>query len=33
MGYYKNLTGHDIMDKLGYYRVYNSGNLKYGLKI
>jgi hypothetical protein len=32
-GFDKNKTSHDIMDELGYYRVYNSGNLKYKLNI
>jgi len=31
MGYDKNMSGHEIMDNLNYYRVYNSGNLKYEL--
>jgi len=31
MGYDKKLTSHEIMDSLNYYRVYNSGNLKYEL--
>jgi len=29
MGYDKNKSAHDIMDSIGYYRVYNAGNLKY----
>jgi len=29
MGYDKNMTEHEIMDSLNYYRIYNSGNLKY----
>jgi len=33
MGYDKNKTGHQIMDSLNYYRVYNSGNLKFEWKI
>jgi len=32
-GYDINLTEHKIMNKRGYYRIYDSGSLLYELKV
>ena len=29
MGYDKNKTEYEIMSELGYFRIWNTGNLKY----